>query len=212
MTGAKMQTVSKPGRVSCGMNDWQLQQFLDVFERKVDQYLTTPIVDRCSAHLGELARAHSWAHLTAGRAPEGLETPDPDEFHGIGFAEEGGKCLHCSDPVDGNSYSLLILPGAVTLRGTFGHNVMTRVHYVGSETDERSNLTLMNFQDLSYAVRSAIRVAMIFTLVFGTTEIAWRLAHHFASSRVKFSVDELKALTPRPNTVNNVHSLHDSSM
>lgn len=52
---------------------------------------------------------------------------------------------------------------------------------------------------------------MVFIWVFGTSEISWCLARHFASSHANFTTDELKVLTPHPNAVNNAHWLHDTA-
>lgn len=113
--------------------DRQLQQFHKVFEQEVGDYILRDVhvQHACSLHLAEEARAYIWIHLTGVWPLEGLETTDVAEFNLIGIALLK-TCKHCQDPVNGEAFSVLVIPGGLVVHSTSGHNTMTRIPYVGS--------------------------------------------------------------------------------
>lgn len=172
--------------------------------RKVNQLIT---VATCSVILAKALRAHMWRKLTRGRQIYGLEVPDPIEaVNGflITGAEECPSCYHKNQ-----SYTWFFIPKHSELDQINKESSSIRVPYVGSTTDERSEIRLGSVKSSSRALKSAVRIAMIYIWAYGETDDSWLEAWYLASQRVSIDLDVLKSITPISTSNNLSHRLKD---
>nr|UED37245.1 RNA-dependent RNA polymerase [Paramyxoviridae sp.] len=163
----------------------------------------------CSVHLAINLRRRMWFTLAHGRQIYGLEVPDTIEVL-RGFTLE--NCEDCNYCTQGSKeYGWFFVPKLCDLDSVNQESNKMRVPYFGSTTDERSEIKLSHIKTPSRALRSAIRIAMVYTWAFGDTEESWNEAWYLASFRANVTIDELKAVTPISTSNNIAHRLRDKS-
>lgn len=165
--------------------------------------------DACSVHLAISLRKKMWFNLTQGRPIYGLEVPDNIEVVNGCVIQDCEDCEMCSS--GSKEFGWFFVPHDCELDAVNKENNMMRIPYFGSTTDERSEIKLSNVRSPSRALRSAIRIAMVYTWAFGDTDSNWEEAWYLASFRANVTIDELKAITPISTSNNIAHRLRDKS-
>ncbi|AAF63393.1 RNA polymerase [Tupaia paramyxovirus] len=185
----------------------QFRQFNRLMQN--DKYNSLIETGSCSVELARAFRQHMWINLSKGRVIYGLETPDVIESSSGYFLEGYEDCPHCSN---GNQYySWFFVPNSCELDNVGNSNSSLRVPYVGSTTEERSEIKLGNIRSPSRALKAAIRIATVYTWAYGDTEKEWNEALYLANQRCKITLAELKTVTPISTSTNIAHRLRDKS-
>ncbi|UOL48963.1 RNA polymerase [Wufeng Murina leucogaster paramyxovirus 1] len=166
-------------------------------------------VDACSVRLAISLRKRMWKDLTHGRKIYGLEVPDTVEVISGYFLKECEECYYCSANQD--QFGWFFCPSSCQLDDVHMESSSLRVPYFGSTTDERSEIKLSTVRTSSRALKSAIRIATVYTWAFGDTEENWAEAWYLASFRANITLEELKAITPISTSNNIAHRLRDKS-
>nr|AEB21226.1 polymerase [Henipavirus hendraense] len=163
----------------------------------------------CSVDLAKALRCHMWRDLALGRSIYGLEVPDALEAMTGRYITGSMECQLCDQ---GNTmYGWFFVPRDSQLDQVNKEHSSIRVPYVGSSTDERSDIKLGNVKRPTRALRSAIRIATVYTWAYGDSEESWYEAWYLASQRVNIDIDVLKAITPVSTSNNLSHRLRDRS-
>nr|QHR79128.1 L protein [Henipavirus nipahense] len=163
----------------------------------------------CSVDLARALRSHMWRELALGRVIYGLEVPDALEAMVGRYITGSLECQICEQ---GNTmYGWFFVPRDSQLDQVDKEHSSIRVPYVGSSTDERSDIKLGNVKRPTKALRSAIRIATVYTWAYGDNEECWYEAWYLASQRVNIDLDVLKAITPVSTSNNLSHRLRDKS-
>ncbi|AVM87362.1 L protein [Wenzhou pacific spadenose shark paramyxovirus] len=189
----------------------QFTRFLDIVtscnKQDGNQSWIIKTVDLCSLELAHFARRLSWVHLIGTRPLDGLETPDLIESTRVTYLTTSGNCQQC---ISGSgAYLWAHYPSETILFRNTGLIHYQRDPYVGSETSERTMVSLLRMDGLSRAVKRSIRICLVYTWVFGNTDEAWENAFKLASTRSAITLEQLKILTPMPTSLNVTHRLHE---
>lgn len=183
---------------------WMLNKLLS--NRKTNDLISDSV---CSVDLAIALRSHMWRELSMGRPILGLEVPDPLEcVQGI-VIMDSRNCHICEN--NNNSYTWFFIPKDLDLDIIESEKPSIRVPYVGSTTEERSEIKLGNIKSASKALKSAIRIATVYTWAYGADEISWYEAWYLASQRANITLEVLKAVTPISTSSNISHRLRDRS-
>nr|WFG82188.1 RNA polymerase [Bovine narmovirus 1] len=163
----------------------------------------------CAVELAKSLRRRMWQSLTRGRPIYGLEVPDIIESS-LGYILQGHtECQLCE--IGNSEYGWFFVPHGCELDQVTSPTNALRVPYVGSSTDERSDIRLGHVKHVSKALKSAIRIAMVYTWAYGDSEEAWIEAWYLACQRASLSIEELKLITPVSTSNNLSHRLRDRS-
>ncbi|AVM87369.1 L protein [Wenling triplecross lizardfish paramyxovirus] len=173
----------------------------------VIEYRTAVYRESCSLELSELLRKKTWFVLAEGRPIEGLETPDPIEFSRGDILDDGHICTLCAQRNDYMTW--FHIPPRCELDDVLLTTGKARSPYIGSTTEERTDIVLGRAEDMSMAALDAIHLTKTLIWAFGDDEANWRNAHQAASSRARFELEDLKALTPIATSTNIHHRMHD---
>ncbi|UOL48948.1 RNA polymerase [Wenzhou Myotis davidii paramyxovirus 1] len=185
----------------------QFRVFNDLMKNKEEDKLIT--VDACSVRLAITLRKKMWRDLAQGRQIYGLEVPDSLEVIKGYFLQECADCYYCT--ANQNQYGWFFCPKKCELDAVNHETNSIRVPYFGSTTEERSEIKLSNVKNASRALKSAIRIATVYTWAFGDSDENWEEAWYLASFRANVTLDELKAITPISTSNNIAHRLRDKS-
>nr|WEU70827.1 MAG: RNA polymerase [Chodsigoa hypsibia henipavirus] len=163
----------------------------------------------CSVELAKNLRNHMWRNLAYGRTIYGLEVPDPIEsLHGL-IISGSEMCFKCA--TEGSPYCWFFIPKEKDLDKVTRPTNSIRVPYIGSSTDERSEIRLGSVKSSSRALKAAIRIATVYTWAYGDDEDSWIEAWYLASQRANIELEVLKAITPISTSNNLAHRLRDRS-
>ncbi|UOX72985.1 RNA polymerase [Jingmen Crocidura shantungensis henipavirus 1] len=163
----------------------------------------------CSVELARHLRSKMWFKLTYGRLIYGLEVPDPLESM-RGFTILGSELCHLCTTMH-TGYCWFFIPKNVNLDKVSKPTGSIRVPYIGSTTDERSDIKLGSTKVASKALKSAIRIATVYTWAYGDDDESWIEAWYLASQRVNIDINLLKSITPISTSNNLAHRLKDRS-
>ncbi|UUV47207.1 polymerase [Langya virus] len=161
----------------------------------------------CSVELAKYLRAHMWRRLSQGRLIYGLEVPDPIESMQGSIIRGSEECSICTS--ERSPYCWFFIPKGMDLDRVHRPTNSIRVPYIGSSTDERSEIKLGHVKSSSRALKSAIRIATVYTWAFGDDDESWLEAWYLASQRVNIDLEVLKAITPISTSNNLAHRLRD---
>ncbi|UBB42379.1 RNA polymerase [Jingmen Miniopterus schreibersii paramyxovirus 2] len=185
----------------------QYRVFNDLMSVKEQDPLIT--AEACSVKLAITLRKKMWRDLAQGRLIYGLEVPDTIEVVSGYFLQECEDCYYCSANRD--QYGWFFCPKFCELDIVNKETNSLRVPYFGSTTEERSEIKLSNIKNASRALKSAIRIATVYTWAFGDSDDNWNEAWYLASFRANVTLDELRAITPISTSNNIAHRLRDKS-
>ncbi|UBB42386.1 RNA polymerase [Wufeng Rhinolophus pearsonii paramyxovirus 1] len=185
----------------------QFRVFNNLMSVKMSDPLIT--INACSVKLAITLRKRMWKDLAHGRKIYGLEVPDSIEVINGYFVKECEDCYYCS--ANQNQYGWFFCPAECQLDDVHQESNSLRVPYFGSTTDERSEIKLSSVRNTSRALKSAIRIATVYTWAFGDTEENWNEAWYLSSFRANITLEELKAITPISTSNNIAHRLRDKS-
>nr|WPV62430.1 MAG: RNA-dependent RNA polymerase [Jingmen bat jeilongvirus 7] len=166
-------------------------------------------VEACSVKLAMTLRKRMWKELAHGRRIYGLEVPDSIEVINGYFLKECEECYYCAAHQD--QFGWFFCPAECQLDDVHRPTESLRVPYFGSTTEERSEIKLSSVKSSSRALKSAIRIATVYTWAFGDSDENWEEAWYLASFRANITLDELKAITPISTSNNIAHRLRDKS-
>ncbi|ACL97360.2 L protein [Nariva virus] len=172
---------------------------------------TNPLIDNdaCSVSLAQAMRQHMWQNLSMGRLIYGLEVPDILELCTGTFIRGHEDCCQC---ISGNQYyGWFFTPSGCDLDAVGRATNAIRVPYIGSTTEERSDLKVGHIRNPSKALKAAIRIATIYTWAYGDTDESWHEAWTIANQRANLSIDDLKLITPISTSTNLAHRMRDKS-
>ncbi|UBB42274.1 RNA polymerase [Wenzhou Apodemus agrarius henipavirus 1] len=161
----------------------------------------------CSVELARHLRSHMWRRLAQGRLIYGLEVPDPIESMQGAIISGSEECTVCT--TEQTPYCWFFVPKDMDLDNVQRPTNSMRVPYIGSTTDERSEIKLGHVKSSSRALKSAIRIATVYTWAYGDDDESWLEAWYLASQRVSIDLDVLKAITPISTSNNLAHRLRD---
>ncbi|UOL48955.1 RNA polymerase [Wenzhou Myotis laniger paramyxovirus 2] len=185
----------------------QFRVFNDLMKTREEDRLITP--EACSVKLAITLRKKMWRDLAQGRQIYGLEVPDSLEVICGYFLKECSDCYYCT--ANQLQYGWFFCPRGCELDAVNKETNSIRVPYFGSTTEERSEIKLSNVKNSSRALKSAIRIATVYTWAFGDSDENWQEAWYLASFRANVTIDELKAITPISTSNNIAHRLRDKS-
>ncbi|UOL48933.1 RNA polymerase [Wufeng Myotis altarium paramyxovirus 1] len=174
--------------------------------KKIDELISW---EACSVHLAVNLRRKMWVKLSSGRPIYGLEVPDTIEVCKGFVLEDCEDCNYCTN--GSKEYGWFFVPRGCELDSVNHESNKMRIPYFGSTTDERSEIKLSHIKSPSRALKSAIRIAMVYTWAFGDNDESWEEAWYLASFRANVTIDELKAITPISTSNNIAHRLRDKS-
>uniref|UniRef100_A0AAU0QK81 RNA-directed RNA polymerase L n=1 Tax=Lechcodon virus TaxID=3095318 RepID=A0AAU0QK81_9MONO len=161
----------------------------------------------CSVELAKHLRAHMWRRLSQGRLIYGLEVPDPIESMRGTMIMGSEECTLCTS--EKSPYCWFFIPKNMDLDKVQRPTNCMRVPYIGSSTDERSEIKLGHVKSSSRALKSAVRIATVYTWAFGDNDESWLEAWYLASQRANIDLDVLRAITPISTSNNLAHRLRD---
>ncbi|QKZ93219.1 RNA polymerase [Belerina virus] len=176
---------------------------------KVEGFDPLISTDACSVELAISLRKRMWKDLTHGRPIYGLEVPDAIEVVQGYYIQNCEDCYFCS--AGQMEYGWFFCPAQCELDKVSHESNSIRVPYFGSSTEERSEIKLSNVKNPSRALKSAIRIATVYTWAYGDSDPQWEEAWYLASFRANVTLDELKAITPISTSNNIAHRLRDKS-
>ncbi|DAZ91181.1 TPA_asm: L protein [Raton olivaceo morbillivirus] len=165
--------------------------------------------ESCSVDLARALRNHMWADLAKGRKIYGLEVPDTLECLTGAFITGHSQCQLCVQGSD--HYGWFFVPANCELDQVTRSTSSMRVPYVGSTTDERSDMTLAHVKSPSQPLRAAVRIATVYTWAYGDDDQSWFEAWSLASQRANITYEDLKLITPISTSTNLAHRLRDKS-
>ncbi|WJL29506.1 RNA polymerase [Ninorex virus] len=166
-------------------------------------------VEICSVELAKALRNHMWRDLAYGRMIYGLEVPDPIESL-TGLIIKGSEmCYKCR--TEESSYCWFFVPKDKDLDKISKPTNSLRVPYIGSSTDERSEIRLGNVRSASRALKASVRIATVYTWAYGDNDESWLEAWYLAAQRSNVDPENLKAITPISTSNNLAHRLRDRS-
>ncbi|UQM99529.1 RNA polymerase [denwin virus] len=195
-------------RLVSKLSHYDYEQFR-VFNNLMRNKIVSPFVNKeiCSVELARFLRNHMWRHLTHGRMIYGLEVPDPIESMKGVIITGSELCTLCV--TEQTPYCWFFVPKDVDLDQVGKPTNSIRVPYVGSTTDERSEIKLGHVKSSSRALKAAIRIATVYTWAFGDDEESWLEAWYLASQRANIDLEILKSITPISTSNNLAHRLRD---
>ncbi|UQM99584.1 RNA polymerase [denalis virus] len=166
-------------------------------------------INACSVALAKALRQHMWAHLAKGRVIYGLEVPDILEAMTGDFIHGHEECKLCTS--GGRNYAWFFVPSNCDLDDVHMPTNSLRVPYIGSTTDERNDIRIGHVRNPSKALKSAIRIATIYTWAFGDNDDSWMEAHLISSQRANVTLEDLRLITPISTSTNLAHRMRDRS-
>nr|QJD08577.1 RNA-dependent RNA polymerase [Rinderpest morbillivirus]QJD08843.1 RNA-dependent RNA polymerase [Rinderpest morbillivirus] len=165
--------------------------------------------DSCSVQLARALRSHMWARLARGRPIYGLEVPDVLESMRGHLIQRHATCILCD--FGSSNYGWFFVPSNCQLDDIDRETSALRVPYIGSTTDERTDMKLAFVKSPSRSLRSAVRIATVYSWAYGDDDKSWNEALKLAQQRAKVSLEELKMITPISTSTNLAHRLRDRS-
>ncbi|UQM99628.1 RNA polymerase [meleucus virus] len=170
-----------------------------------------PLIDQdvCSVALAKALRQHMWGHLSRGRIIYGLEVPDILEASQGVFISGHEDCSVCT--AGSKNYAWFFTPAECDLDAVRSPSNAIRVPYVGSTTDERSDIKIGHVRNPSKALKAAIRIATVYTWAYGDSDASWEEACTIANQRANISLTDLKLITPISTSANLAHRMRDKS-
>uniref|UniRef100_A0AB38ZKA8 RNA-directed RNA polymerase L n=3 Tax=unclassified Henipavirus TaxID=665602 RepID=A0AB38ZKA8_9MONO len=195
-------------RLVSKLSHYDYEQFR-VFNNLMRNKIVSPFINIkiCSVELAKHLRNHMWRHLSHGRLIYGLEVPDPLESMKGVIISGSELCTICE--IECTPYCWFFIPKSVDLDQVQKPTNSIRVPYIGSTTDERSEIKLGHVKSTSRALRAAIRIATVYTWAYGDDEESWLEAWYLASQRTNIDLEILKAITPISTSNNLAHRLRD---
>ncbi|AFP87280.1 polymerase [Cedar virus] len=192
------------------ISNYDYEQFLNLMNMLKNKEQNSVIsLSACSVDFAIALRSRMWRKLAKGRLIYGLEVPDPIEAM-IGFLILGSEnCLLCDS--GSKNYTWFFIPKDVQLDKIDKDHASIRVPYVGSTTEERSEIKLGSVKNPSKSLKSAIRLATVYTWAFGTSDAEWWEAWYLSNQRANIPLDVLKTITPISTSTNIAHRLRDRS-
>ncbi|UVG43990.1 MAG: L polymerase [Angavokely henipavirus] len=180
-----------------------------VFNQLIRERRTNSLISHkaCSVDLAKAMRAHMWRDLAYGRVIYGLEVPDPLECVKGTIIKGSENCSVCE--FEETPYCWFFIPSEIPIDRINVATPSIRVPYVGSTTEERSEIKLGTLRSSSKALKAAIRIAMVYTWAYGDDEDSWLEAWYLANQRANIPLDILKAVTPMSTSNNLAHRLRD---
>ncbi|AET43339.1 large protein [Ghana virus] len=190
--------------------NYDYQQFI-VLQDLLLNTNSNPLIDyrACSIDLAVALRTHMWRSLAKGREIYGLEVPDPLECSKGVFIKGSEECSECIS--HSNDYTWFFVPRLVHLDQVTSEMTSIRVPYIGSTTEERSDVKLGTVKNMSRALKAAVRIATVYTWAFGSDDQSWDEACILANQRANIQLEVLKTITPIATSNNLFHRLRDKT-
>ncbi|QWQ56143.1 large protein [Porcine morbillivirus] len=165
--------------------------------------------DSCSVQLARALRNHMWATLAKGRPIYGLEVPDILESMKGQLIMRHESCNLC---IQGSqNYGWFFVPSNCQLDNITSGTSSLRVPYIGSTTEERTDMKLSFVKSPSRSLKSAVRIATVYSWAYGDDEKSWNEAWQLAKQRANITLEELRMITPVSTSTNLAHRLRDKS-
>lgn len=165
--------------------------------------------DSCSVQLARALRNHMWAALARGRPIYGLEVPDILESMRGQLIMRHESCHMC---IQGSqNYGWFFVPANCQLDNITASTSSLRVPYIGSTTEERTDMKLSFVKSPSRSLKSAVRIATVYSWAYGDDDRSWNEAWHLAKQRANITLGELRMITPISTSTNLAHRLRDKS-
>nr|QOZ05948.1 large protein [Morbillivirus canis] len=170
-----------------------------------------PLIDQdsCSVQLARALRNHMWAKLAKGRPIYGLEVPDILESMKGYMIRRHESCLLCAS--GSHNYGWFFVPANCQLDSITEGTSALRVPYIGSTTEERTDMKLAFVKSPSRSLKSAVRIATVYSWAYGDDDESWQEAWTLAKQRANISLEELRMITPISTSTNLAHRLRDKS-
>ncbi|UBB42345.1 RNA polymerase [Longquan Berylmys bowersi morbillivirus 1] len=185
----------------------QFQNAIRLLEnQKADDLIDVSV---CSVSLAQALRKHMWSALARGRPIYGLEVPDVLECLKGVIIKGHSNCIMCEQGSD--HYGWFFIPAQCQLDQITNETNSLRVPYIGSTTDERSDMKLSYVRSPSRPLKAAVRLATVYTWAFGDDDETWQQAWSLARQRANVSLNDLKLITPISTSTNLAHRLRDRS-
>nr|UTJ94436.1 large polymerase protein [Measles morbillivirus] len=165
--------------------------------------------ESCSVQLARALRSHMWARLARGRPIYGLEVPDVLESMRGHLIRRHETCVICE--CGSVNYGWFFVPSGCQLDDIDKETSSLRVPYIGSTTDERTDMKLAFVRAPSRSLRSAVRIATVYSWAYGDDDSSWNEAWLLARQRANVSLEELRVITPISTSTNLAHRLRDRS-
>nr|ABX75305.1 L protein [Peste des petits ruminants virus]UZH56902.2 large protein [Peste des petits ruminants virus] len=197
-------------RVLARLSNYDYEQFrsgITLLTQKGKCYLIDK--DSCSVQLAIALRGHMWARLARGRPIYGLEVPDILESMNGYLIKRHESCAICE--TGSNHYGWFFVPAGCQLDDVSRETSALRVPYVGSTTEERTDMKLAFVRSPSRSLKSAVRIATVYSWAYGDDEKSWNEAWMLARQRADITLDELRMITPVSTSTNLAHRLRDRS-
>nr|WPV62653.1 MAG: RNA-dependent RNA polymerase [Wufeng rodent morbillivirus 1] len=166
-------------------------------------------IEACSVSLAQAIRKHMWAKLTRGRPIYGLEVPDILECLKGVIITGHEQCKMCQN--GSTYYGWFFVPSNCQLDSITMSTNALRVPYIGSTTEERTDMKLSYVKSPSRPLKAAVRIATVYTWAFGDDDQSWQEAWEIAKQRTNITLEELKLITPISTSTNLAHRLRDKS-
>ncbi|ACN72645.1 large polymerase protein [avian paramyxovirus 7] len=164
-------------------------------------------IETCSVTLANFTRTCSWSNILQGRQIVGVTTPDTIELCTGSLISCNSACEFCR--IGDKSYSWFHTPGGISFDTMSPGNLIQRVPYLGSKTDEQRAASLTTIKGMDYHLRQALRGASLYVWAYGETDQNWLDALKLANTRCNVTLQALTALCPIPSTANLQHRLAD---
>lgn len=165
--------------------------------------------ESCSVQLARGLRNYMWASLAKGRQIYGLEVPDVLESMKGYLIHRHESCAFCT--AGSVNYGWFFVPARCQLDNITDSTSSLRVPYIGSTTEERTDMKLAFVRSPSRSLKSAVRIATVYSWAYGDDEQSWLEAWELAQQRANISLEELRMITPISTSTNLAHRLRDKS-
>ncbi|UBB97713.1 polymerase [Myotis bat morbillivirus] len=165
--------------------------------------------DSCSVQLARALRNHMWASLAKGRPIYGLEVPDILESMRGHLIRRHESCMLCA--IGSTHYGWFFVPAGCQLDNITESTSSLRVPYIGSTTEERTDMKLAFVRSPSRSLKSAVRIATVYSWAYGDDDQSWQEAWALARQRANVTLEELRMITPVSTSTNLAHRLRDKS-
>ncbi|CAE55659.1 large protein [Dolphin morbillivirus] len=167
------------------------------------------LIDResCSVQLARALRSHMWAKLARGRSIYGLEVPVVLESMKGYIIKRHESCSLCE--TGSLNYGWFFGPANCQLDNISKETSSLRVPYIGSTTEERTDMKLAFAKSPSRSLKSAVRIATVYSWAYGDDDQSWHEAWTLARQRANITLEELRMITPISTSTNLAHRLRD---
>ncbi|AVM87378.1 L protein [Wenling tonguesole paramyxovirus] len=187
--------------------NYDRDQFILIISVVLDDRCDLEVPMACAVTLAENFRKRCWSHLLSGRKLEGLETPPIVEIFRGHLLKDGDSCPLCL--LGKGSFGWAQIRAGSSILNNQRPVKTSVTPYMGSDTQERSQVSLLRPWRPSAPVKEAIRLAMLVIWRYGETERSWELAEKLASTRIFVDKRVFKAVVPSPAAANMNHRLND---